>query len=188
MKQEPCHFLTPSFRPKLPSPGSSAVSRTYGSLPEDLNNLDNNLHGVYGFSQAAHALSCSSLTNHSPEVPRQLVTSSSVQALTPASMIDDPECVSMDIDDDVYLSAENDLDWLGLSHVSNQTMDHKASNRLHLAKEIGVNFGGDAFDLNLASTNGYDHLGKSSDSLFECDSGHQLMMAVDMHDSGKWSF
>ncbi len=99
----------------------------------------------------------------------------------------DDECMNMDIDEGVYLPAENELDWLNLNHV---THEQKPLDKFHNNRDFDVNLCVDSLDLSIPSANPYEHYEKSQDmmSIFDVDNSQPIMMAIDGNDSDKWGF
>ena len=152
------------------------MNRPYGSLPGDLNLLGGDLpfenqtvsaHGSYSnlMSKPSRASS-----NYSME-PQSL-------NLSPLQIGDD-----MDIDSESCFSPANDLDWLNLNQMPSTTSSGKRQYDRNQSSSV------DTFGLSVMSSNLYENM-KSQEplSIFDLESNHSLVMAVDGHESDKWDF
>ena len=152
------------------------MNRPYGSLPGDLNLLGGDLpfenqtvsaHGSYSnlMSKSSYASS-----NYSME-PQSL-------NFSPLQIGDD-----MDIDSESCFSPSNDLDWLNLNHMTSTTASGKRQYDRNQSSSV------DTYGLSVMSSNLYENV-KSQDplSIFDLESSHSLVMAVDGHESDKWDF
>eukprot|EP00794_Sanderia_malayensis_P009181 gene9181-10155_t len=181
LKQEPRKLLPSCSKQR------QVTTRTYGSLPEDLNMLSANVHHDDAMPHSAHA-SCVSLTKN-PSQSQSVnspLSSTNVNSTSPIHMEDD--CLQMDIDEGVYLTNENELNWLDLNATTN--CEQKSSERVQNNKDIDLNACIDPMGFNVPCSTSYDHYAKAQDmalSIFDVDN-HPIMMAVDSNDPDKWSF